>query len=425
MIERFKRFKLSLKEVRMVLIGILLLMLGGLGGYRLGALSESGTYQGSYEQVSGKNSSQVSADFSLFWEVWQELETLYLEPVQLIPEEMVYGAIKGMTASLGDPYTAFLSPKENGQTKEDLAGEFAGVGIQLGYVEKTLAVMAPLPDQPAQKAGVRAGDLILHIKDEEKGIDKDTDGMNLVEAVQLIRGERGKPVILTLYTDGDEATREVSLVRDTILVPSVELSFVNEKGEEDGNGRIAHLRVSKFGEKTMEEWNQSVATILASNVDGIVLDVRDNPGGFLQRAIDLASEFIANGTVVQQQGRKETDTFSVNRRGKLIGRPLVVLVNKGSASASEILAGALRDQLGVKLVGAHTFGKGTVQEALELPGGAGLHVTVAKWLLPSGANIHGDGLKPDIEVEDVRQAEGETEIDEQLIKAIEVLRAGA
>lgn len=361
-------------------------------------------------------------DFSAFWDVWQRLEESYLESDDIDAKKMVDGAIAGMTASLGDPYTAYLPPAENKQSREDLNGEFAGVGIQLGYINKTLAVMSPLPGQPAEKAGIKAGDLILHIKDENKQVDKDTDGMSLAEAVQDIRGSKGAPVTLTIYREGDKETKDVVLVRDTIVVPSVEYKVLNTEGKEDKNGEYAYLQVSKFGDKTMEEWNAAVVKIVANKrIKGIVLDVRNNPGGFLQRAIDLASEFIPSGIVVQQQGKLNTETFSVNRRGRLIGYKMVVLVNKGSASASEILAGALREQLGTKLIGENTFGKGTVQEAEELPGGAGLHVTIAKWLLPKGTNIHKVGLKPDIEVVPVEPKEGEELKDAQLLRGIQEL----
>ena len=416
----------NLMRVRALLVALLLLVFGGIGGYRMGVRAgESRVYTGTsaLEAVMGKASGNKNVDFGLFWEVWERLEQGYLETEKIDAQEMVYGAVKGMTAALDDPYTVFLPPEENTQTKEDLAGEFAGVGIQLGYVDKTLAVMAPLPNQPAQRAGVKAGDLILHIKDEEKGIDIDTNGMTLPEAVQTIRGEKGKPITLTLYTEGDLDSREVTLIRDTIVVPSVELTFVNDQGRVDEGGRFAHLRVFRFGDKTLDEWEEAVREILTrSDLGGVIVDVRDNPGGYLQGAIDLASEFVSSGVIVQQQGKFRTERYGVSRRGKLIGQPLVVLVNRGSASASEILAGALRDHLKVKLVGEHTFGKGTVQEAQELPGGAGLHVTVARWLLPSGYNIHLDGIEPDVVVENVFQAEGEEEIDEQLIKAVEVLK---
>jgi len=350
-------------------------------------------------------------DLSLMWQVWDRLEDKYLFPEKIDSEKMMYGAVSGLTAALDDPYTSFLPPTQNKRSKEELSGEFGGVGIQLGFIGKTLAVIAPLPENPAIKLGVKAGDLILHIKDEKKGVDKDTMGMGLLEAVNLIRGEKGTPVTLTILHDGAEAAEEIEIVRDTILVASVELDWVGS------NKKIAHLRLLRFGERTLPEWQAAVDEIIAKGATGVIIDFRNNPGGYLQRAIDLVSEFIPSGVVVQQRGRDRTETFSVNRKGRLIGMPVVALVNRGSASASEIMAGALRDRLGVKLVGERTFGKGTVQEAQDLKNGAGLHVTIAEWLLPNGDNIHGNGLEVDVEVKD----DLTTKEDEQILKAIEVL----
>jgi carboxyl-terminal processing protease len=414
---------ISLKTTQRILTNTLAAILLISGGYWMGMrnVQKNGVVRSvsSAKQVVNKDGKE-NVDFAMFWEVWNRLEASYLDKEAIDTKKMVYGAIQGMTASLGDPYTSFLPPADNQQTNEDLQGEFDGVGIQLGYINKTLAVMSALADHPAIKAGVKSGDLILKIKDEKKGVDVDTNGMSLPDAVQKIRGKKGEPVKLTVFTEGDKSEREVTLIRDTIKVPSVELSFVNEKGEKNDNGEFAHLQVIRFGEKTDEEWNDAVRKILAQkNFKGVILDLRNNPGGYLQRAIDLASEFIEDGVVVKQQGVNETETFSVNRKGRLIDKPLVVLINKGSASASEILAGALRDRLSVKLIGENSFGKGTVQEAQNLTGGAGLHVTIARWLLPNGANIHHEGLKPDIEVKnEVDEKTGEVN-DLQLKKAIE------
>lgn len=415
----------NLNKIRAVLIGLLLLVLGGLGGwalgYRTGKLQED-SGRPSLEEVVNRQSDETKVDFSLFWDVWGRLERSFLDQSKLNAQKMVYGAIEGMTGALGDPYTSFLPPSENKQTKQDLAGEFAGVGIQLGYKDETLAVIAPLEGHPAIDKGVEAGDLIMHIKDENKDIDTDTKGMSLPEAVRIIRGKKGEPVTLTLYSKGDEESREVTIVRDTIVVPTVELTFVDKAGETVETGTsYAHLKVARFGEKTASEWEESVDEILSrGDVRGVVLDLRNNPGGYLQRAVDLAGEFVSPGSVVvQEEGREEIHEFKADRRGRLQDTPLVVLVNEGSASASEILAGALRDQVGAKLVGENTFGKGTVQEAQELRGGAGLHVTIARWLLPSGDNIHESGLEPDVVVENER-VDGEL-VDRQLEKAIEVL----
>ena len=395
---------MNLKKVRGVLLIILFGLVTSVVGFKLGERQSEVRWR----RIMG-DSGEV--DLSLMWEVWSRLDKSYLHSDEIEKKKMVLGAISGSTAALDDPYTSFLAPEENDRSKEDLSGEFSGIGVQLGYVDNTLAVIAPLADHPAIKAGVMAGDLILGIKDEAAEVDVDTNGMSLSEAVNLIRGEVGTEVILTIYHEGDGASKEVSLIRDVIEISSVEVEFVGE-----GN-RVAWLRVYKFGEKTLPEWNESVDEILSHGVDGVVVDFRNNPGGYLQRAIDLASEFIPSGVIVQQKGKLGVDEFSVNRRGRLIGVPMVGLINKGSASASEIMAGALRERLEISLVGENSFGKGTVQEAQELPGGGGLHITIAEWLLPSGKNIHGDGLVPDVEVKD----DLSTEEDEQLLKAIETL----
>jgi carboxyl-terminal processing protease len=343
-------------------------------------------------------------DFSLFWDVWQRLEKSYLDKKALNPQNMYWGAIKGMVESLGDPYTVFLPPSDNKQAKEDLSGEFEGVGIQLGYKDSQLAVVAPLKGTPAWAAGVKAGDLILKIDDKE------TAGITLPEAVKLIRGPKGTKVKLTLLHEGEKEPYEAVIVRDKITVPSVELEFVDN---------VAHLKLTRFGDKTGEEWEKAVEEILAKNaVRGVILDLRDNPGGYLSGAIFIASEFLDKGVVVQQEGASGVkETFSVNRQGKLTKIKLVVLVNKGSASASEIVAGALQDYGRAKIVGEKTFGKGTIQEAQELKGGAGLHVTTARWLLPKGRSIDKEGIKPDLEVKD----DPKTEVDEQFQKALELI----
>ncbi len=393
---------MNLKRIRRLLVGILFTGFCFLGGYRYGVW-----------QTEKFNSSRVSLNTSSMNEVLERLKASYLKPEDIDNSKLMYGATEGMTNSLGDPYTNFFPPVDNTRSKEDLSGEFGGVGIELGYIDKTLAVIAPIKDSPAMKAGIRAGDLILSIKDTENGVDKDTLGISITDAVNLIRGKKGSTVTLSIFREGDMESKDIDLVRDTITVPSTNLEWVN-------NGKVAHVTVSKFGEKTLPEWEKIVNEIVAKGATGVVLDLRNNPGGFLQRAVDLGSEFISNGVIVKQRDKTRTEVMNVDRRGKLIGMPLVVLVNRGSASASEILAGALRERIGTKLVGEKSFGKGTVQEAQELPDGSGLHVTVAEWLLPSGKNIHGDGLEPDIEVAYVYD-EKNPKADSQLDKALEVL----
>lgn len=414
---------MKLRAVRSFVVGILLIAIGGVVGFRVGAGQQvpgiTQVLQAIPQSARLLNirppQDKTSIDFSQFWEVWQRLETYYLDPEKIDAKKMVYGAIQGMTSALGDPYTVYLPPQEQKRSMEDLQGSFEGVGIQLGFKNEILAVIAPLKGNPAEKADVRAGDLILRIKDEKKGIDKDTKDITLPEAVDLIRGPKGTSVKLTFLREGGQPV-EKELTRDTITVASVELTMVEFNGK-----KAAHLSLSRFGEKTNGEWGKAIESIIAerSTIKGIVLDMRNNPGGYLEGAVDVASEFIPSGTVVTQQGRVESKVYTVNHKGRLVDIPVVVLVNKGSASASEIVAGALRDRRNAKLVGENTFGKGTVQDAQDdLPGGAGLHVTIARWLLPSGNWIHEKGLAPDVSaVDDVNT----TDVDEALQKAVETL----
>jgi len=361
----------------------------------------------------------------LMWQVKDRLTQKYIDREEMDDEEMVYGSIRGMVAALGDPYTVFLAPEENKIAEENLAGEFGGVGISLGYKDKTLVVMAPLADTPADKAGLMAGDLIVRIIDETEGVDKDTAGISLSEAVQLIRGRIGSEVTLKIFREGGEVPFDVVLKRDNIVVASIELEWLGSDGSTLLNSgvptaKVAWIKLYKFSDRLYEEWSEVVEEIrLKNNVAGVVLDLRNNPGGFLQASVVVASDFLSSGVVVKQESSDgKVEIYRVDEsKGRLMDEKLVVVINGGSASASEILAGALRDHNRAKLVGVTSFGKGTVQQPEEFSDGSGLHVTIARWLLPSGKNICDEGVTPDVEVEyDV-----ETEEDEQLEKAVEVL----
>jgi len=419
--------KLTLKQIRKVIIGLILLVLVGGIGYKLGEQKARLETVSSFPLVRVERTlpaeKEGKVDFSLFWEVWDKLEISYLERKNIDYKKMVYGAISGMVASLGDPYTVFLPPTENKEAKSDLRGDFEGVGIQIGYnKEQKLAVVAPLAGTPAEAAGLKAGDMILKIVDEAQKIDRDTTGISLPEAVKLIRGPKGSKVKLTIQREGIEKPFEVVLKRETIVVKSVEVKFDEKNGK-----KIAILKLSRFGERTDQEWEEAVDLINAkcnppaggAKCAGVILDLRNNPGGFLQGSVFIGSEFLVKGVIVQQdKGTDGKEIYEVNRSGKLLKEDLVVLVNGGSASASEIVAGALQETKRARLVGEKTFGKGTVQEAEDLPGGAGLHVTVARWLLPSGKSIDKEGVKPDVEV---KNDEANLAEDLQLQKAIELL----
>jgi carboxyl-terminal processing protease len=409
--------KISLPKLRRSILIVFVVAAIFSGGYFLGA-SGFKTSLTKFPKVTITREvppNKTSIDFSLFWRVWDILGSKYYDKTKLNPGKMVYGAISGMVSALGDPYTVFLPPEENKVVQEDLNGSFEGVGIQIGFKGTQLAVMAPLPDSPAERAGVQAGDFIIGIKDEAKSIDRGTVGISLPEAVQAIRGRAGSKVTLTLLRDASTEPMVVELVRESLEVPTLILTYVGETES------IAHIRLLKFGAETDSEWQKVVKEILAKgSVKGVVLDLRNNPGGYLQGAVDVASEFLKNGStvVVEQKGDGSRNDFVVERIGYLTNMPTIVLVNEGSASASEILAGALRDVRNIKLVGDKTFGKGTIQEPQELDSGSGLHITIAKWLTPSGTWVNEKGLEPDFAIED----DTTTTEDEQLLKAVEILQ---
>ena len=360
----------------------------------------------------------VNVDFKLFWDSWDLLSRSYLDKKALDPQKMFYGAISGMVSSLGDPYTFFLPPDVQKTSKEELNGSFEGVGIQLGFnKEKRLVVVSPLTGTPAEKAGIKPQDIIIKIDD------KDTTNITLPEAVSLIRGPKGTEINLTILREEDVDSRVFTLKRDTIVVKSVEVSFKNSPGGKT----IAIIKLSRFGERTKQEWEAVVTDVVSQKVEGIILDVRNNPGGFLEGAVYIASEFLDGGDVVlQENSQGERTSFKVNRSGQLTTIPLVVLINKGSASASEIVAGAFQDRKRGKLVGEKSFGKGTIQEAEDLPGGTGIHITVAKWLTPNGRWVNDiEGLEPDVTLEMDREDDttrpSDGSKDPQLDEAIKLL----
>lgn len=401
---------------KQLITALLLLSIGGVVGFQVAhrnVITTGGINAKALLTKSDQPSEYKNVDFSQFWEVWGILDRTYLDPKKLDPQKQVYGAIQGMTNSLEDPYTIYLPPTQQKRSSEDLAGSFYGVGIQLGYKDKTLAVIAPLKGTPAESANVKAGDLILHLKDTTKNLDVDTVDMTLEDAVDKIRGQKGVPIILTLAREGVDKPFEVSIPRGEIVVPSVELTYAEKNGK-----RAAVIHLSRFGGQTDSEFNNIVTEITnQKNLAGVILDLRNNPGGYLDGAVNIASEFIGDGLVVSQEGREKTVNYPVNRKGRLTQTPVEVLINKGSASASEIVAGALRDRRDAKLFGENSFGKGTVQDAMELSNGAGLHVTVGRWLLPKGDWIHGKGIAPTETIAD----DPNTQNDEVVDKAIEAL----
>lgn len=425
---------LPFSKIRSFVLILALLILSGGIGYQLGEKKVSLGVRDSRPVVNTGAPSGTSVDFGVFWDVWGKLTRYYIEPKAINVEKLVHGAVSGMVAAVGDPYTSYFPPQENKQFKEDLGGAFEGIGAELGLKDSRVVIVSPLKGTPAEAAGVKPNDIILKVDDA------DTAGWTVEQAVDKIRGPKGTKVRLTLFSPADtNGPHEVSIVRNTITVPSViswvknvrdvtEISQATEAANiraRSSNDRVAYIKLTRFGDNTNADWNKAVDAILQSEktngkLSGLVLDMRNNPGGYLDGAVYVASEFIKSGTVVSQVNSDGTrQDYPTDRKGRLTSMEVVVLVNGGSASAAEIVSGALRDSDRAKLVGETTFGKGTVQTPFDLSGGSSVHITTGKWLLPKGSSISQKGLTPDLTV---AMDFGKTaSADAQLAKAIELL----
>ncbi len=345
-----------------------------------------------------------SLNLSLFYQILDKVNQSYYDKSKVSSDKILQGAIDGMLSTLGDPYTSFFPPARNSDFKTQLAGQFSGIGAELSLSnDKRIIVVSPLDGSPAQKAGLAAGDLVLKVNGE------DTSGWEVSQAVDKIRGPKGSSVDLQIQHEKSKNPVDVKIVRDTIVIKSV-ASWVKDYScskdtcqEKTGSQTVAYIRLSQFGDNTNDEWISAVNginnKISGKKLKGVILDLRNNPGGYLNDAVFIASEFIKSGVVViQEDGAGQKDPMSVSRHGTLTDYPIIVLINKGSASASEIVAGALRDNGRAKLLGDVSFGKGTVQQAIDLDGGGSVHISVAKWLTPAGTWVNKVGLKPDISV---------------------------
>ena len=370
------------------------------------------------EQVVCKVCAPEEVDFSLFWSAWDTLQKKFVSPEKFDKAKMIHGAISGMVKSLEDPYTVFFTPGETDKFLEDVTGRFEGVGMEVGIRKGQLQVISPLEGTPAQKAGLRPGDKIIKIDDIF------TIDLTIDEAVDRIRGPKGTEVTLTVFRDEWEMTKEIKVQRAIIEVPSLKWEMLASTGEAGGKENdIAYLQLYQFSEKAGMDFSKAAMEILNSPAKKIILDLRNNPGGYLEVAQDIAGWFLERGQVVVIEdfgSRGEKKEYKSQGNSRLASYPLVILINGGSASGSEILAGALRDNRGIKMIGEDSFGKGSVQELEKLKDGSSLKITVAKWLTPKGQIITDVGLKPDIKVEMTEEDYKETR-DPQLEKAIEAI----
>lgn len=347
-------------------------------------------------------------NFSLFWDTWKLVQNHYYE--KDIPQtQLFYGALQGMVAAIGDPHSIFLTPEDSESFNEDLQGNFEGIGAEIGIQNGQLIVIAPLPETPAERAGLKAKDAIIAIDD------KDAAKLSLNEAVSHIRGEQGTSVVLTIIR-GDGKAQKITIKREKITVKSLTWEFIEDN-------TIVHIKIRQFNDDTLELLNQAITDIeRRPSVSGVIVDVRNNPGGYLQSAIDIAGKWQSGAVVVSEKLRDGSEIqHKSQQRPQLAQYPTIVLVNAGSASASEIVAGALKDWGRARVVGVTTFGKGSVQDLTDLPDGSSVKLTIAKWFTPNGTSIDGTGIEPDVIV-DLTDADYDADRDPQLDKAKELLK---
>ena len=411
------------KTKQILIINIIVsLALGFTGGFLFKDFGSGNSVAAIKQLINLDNGKPEDVDFSLFWKVYNDLGAKYVDKGKVDPQKILYGAINGLVNSVGDPYTVFFEPVTSKKFQEEISGSFGGVGIEIGKRNNILTVIAPLKDTPAFKAGIKAGDKILKIDA------RPTANLTIEEAVNLIRGKRGTKVVLTIQ---NSATKDIELIRDAIKIPTIDWELIDSPPA-GGGKKIAYMQIYSFNQTVDSEFKKASEEILKSNADRLIIDLRNNPGGLLDSAINLAGWFLdKNQIVVSEVFRDGTrNEFRSDGDALLKKYPTVILMNGGSASASEILAGALHDNRGIKIIGEKSFGKGSVQELEKYTDGSSLKVTIAKWLTPAGISISDKGIEADVEIkfkeEDLKE-EGKIEIgtpgkDPQLDKAIEIVR---
>lgn len=335
--------------------------------------------------VTNKESDIAPADFSLYWKAWQLIDQKSPNAEKATTDERIYGSIKGLLSSLDDPYTSFFTPDEAAAFQSEIEGSFEGVGIEIAEKNDVLTVIAPLKGTPAEKAGILAGDLIVKINDTS------TESMTTDEAIHLIRGKGGTSVVLTILREGVTEPKVFTLVRDRITLPTVDTEAYETKD-------TFVIKLYNFSAQAPQLFAAALKKFQATGDKNLIIDLRNNPGGYLDAAVSIAGWFLPEGQlVVKEIGKDPSDVMVHNSKGPntIHDKKVYILINRGSASASEILAGALKEHGIATLVGERSFGKGSVQEPISLPGGTLLKITVAKWYTPHGVSISDSGLTPD------------------------------
>ena len=349
-------------------------------------------------------------EFAVFWEAWHLIENEFYGELPTM-QEVTYGAIRGVLVAIGDDGTSFIDPERAAIMREDITGGFEGIGAVVNMLPNgRLIIVEPLPGRPAAQAGIQRGDLVLQVDDTP------IQNMTLIEAVSLIRGPAGSTVRLTILRKGVKEPFEVTIVRARIEVEVVESRMLDDD--------IAYVKLTEFNAKATKELEEALQELMAQEPRGLIFDLRSNPGGFLQTSVEVASQFLDEGLVLTEKGRGGLEKeYPVESGGLATEVPLVVLINMGSASASEIVAGAIQDSGRGILVGERTFGKGSVQLPHTLSDGSELRVTIARWFTPKGDEIQGIGIIPDIEME-MTLEDLEAGQDPQLDRAVEYLLTG-
>ncbi len=349
-------------------------------------------------------------NFKNFWKVWDILKAKHIDRDKITDTQLYYGALKGVVEALNDPYSAYFNPATSKEFSDELQGKFEGIGAEIGIRDERLTVIAPLPDSPAEKAGIKALDKILAIDD------KDTTGIALDQAVKNIRGDKGTTVTLSIVRQGSAEVKKITITRDTIKIKSV--TYQNKDG-------YAYIKISNFNADTNSLFLEAVTELVKSSPKGVILDLRNDPGGYLDTAVAIAGYWVTRGEVVVKEEFNEAELnqdYRSSGSAQLKDYPTAVLVNGGSASASEIVAGALQDLGLATIIGAITFGKGSVQELEKLSDGSSVKITIARWLTPHGRTIEKNGITPDIIVE-MNDEDYEANRDPQLDKAIATLKS--